>query len=121
MKFLQEYLDKVVNNMTLSHQEKLALIEHIRPELEEQLETQNISCYSDIEKLFGAPEDMAEELAFTTPYKDRIKKARHKQKIHCVVICGLLIVALATIAICVHISQKQPGYYSVTVATSSDG
>lgn len=116
MEFLQEYLDQVMSYMTLGRRDKLTLIERIRPELEEQLEGQTICSYADVEELLGAPEDMAEELTATMPYKDRIKKDNRRQKVLVAVICGLLIVAAVTAAICIQVSKNQPGYYTVAVS-----
>ena len=99
--------------MTLGRRDKLTLIERIRPELEEQLEGQAVSSYADVEELLGAPEDMAEELTATMPYKDRIKKDNRRQKVLIAIICGLLSIAIITTIMCVVIYQVQPGYYTV--------
>lgn len=113
MEFLQEYLDQVMSYTTLGRRDKLTLIERIRPELEEQLEGQAISSYADVEELLGAPEDMAEELTATMPYKDRIKKDNRRHKIFVALICVLITIAIITAITCVFIYHIQPGYYTV--------
>lgn len=116
---LQGYLNQVMDCMTMRKGDKKKLIAQIRPELEEQLEGHEVSSYDEIEQVLGAPALIAEELASTIPFSERVHTVKSQQRRLQIVILALLLATAITASLCIHVSLKQPGYYTVAITENA--